>query len=210
MTVETKRTSARTAGKKVDEPAMATTTSSSAVTGGKRKRGGRTSGRGTGTDQDQKDQEQEKKKPETKEEPTVVSANTGETSGPNGTYIGQQPALITGTKLRDYQLAGVQWMVSLYENGLNGILADEMGLGKVRLSSFSFIRTQYFPFPTDHYRLLLFFIFGEPKYRRFKRSHSWRISWVKAHMVLTSSSVHSLSLPIGSPSSPNSRPQYQY
>jgi ATP-dependent DNA helicase len=39
--------------------------------------------------------------------------------------------LITGAKLRDYQLAGVQWMISLYENGLNGILADEMGLGKV-------------------------------------------------------------------------------
>lgn len=44
--------------------------------------------------------------------------------------------MITGAKLRDYQLAGVQWMISLYENGLNGILADEMGLGKVcRLSS---------------------------------------------------------------------------
>jgi ATP-dependent DNA helicase len=38
---------------------------------------------------------------------------------------------VTGAKLRDYQLAGVQWMISLYENGLNGILADEMGLGKV-------------------------------------------------------------------------------
>jgi ATP-dependent DNA helicase len=48
-------------------------------------------------------------------------------------YMGKQPALVTGAKLRDYQLAGVQWMVSLYENGLNGILADEMGLGKVRL-----------------------------------------------------------------------------
>lgn len=47
-------------------------------------------------------------------------------------YVGEQPALITGATLRDYQLAGVQWMVSLYENGLNGILADEMGLGKVR------------------------------------------------------------------------------
>ncbi len=46
-------------------------------------------------------------------------------------YVGEQPKLITGATLRDYQLAGVQWMVSLYENGLNGILADEMGLGKV-------------------------------------------------------------------------------
>jgi SNF2 family DNA or RNA helicase len=25
---------------------------------------------------------------------------------------------------------GLQWMVSLYNNNLNGILADEMGLGK--------------------------------------------------------------------------------
>jgi ATP-dependent DNA helicase len=47
-------------------------------------------------------------------------------------YHGEQPALVTGATLKSYQLAGVQWMVSLYENGLNGILADEMGLGKVR------------------------------------------------------------------------------
>lgn len=50
-------------------------------------------------------------------------------------YHGEQPALITGAKLKPYQLAGVQWMVSLYENGLNGILADEMGLGKVLFRS---------------------------------------------------------------------------
>ncbi|KAK6201142.1 SNF2 family N-terminal domain-containing protein, partial [Scheffersomyces amazonensis] len=29
-----------------------------------------------------------------------------------------------------YQMKGLQWMVSLYNNKLNGILADEMGLGK--------------------------------------------------------------------------------
>jgi ATP-dependent helicase STH1/SNF2 len=28
------------------------------------------------------------------------------------------------------QIKGLQWMVSLYNNRLNGILADEMGLGK--------------------------------------------------------------------------------
>lgn len=28
------------------------------------------------------------------------------------------------------QMIGLEWMVSLYNNGLNGILADEMGLGK--------------------------------------------------------------------------------
>ncbi|QRV95940.1 lymphoid-specific helicase [Ceratobasidium sp. AG-Ba] len=42
----------------------------------------------------------------------------------------EQPALITGATLKDYQLDGVQWIASLWENGLNGILADEMGLGK--------------------------------------------------------------------------------
>ncbi len=32
--------------------------------------------------------------------------------------------------MRDYQLRGVRWLISLDKNGLNGILADEMGLGK--------------------------------------------------------------------------------
>ncbi|KAG9028175.1 hypothetical protein FRB95_006791 [Tulasnella sp. JGI-2019a] len=42
----------------------------------------------------------------------------------------KQPQSVAGATLRDYQLAGVQWLTLLYENGLNGILADEMGLGK--------------------------------------------------------------------------------
>ena len=29
-----------------------------------------------------------------------------------------------------YQMNGLRWLVSLYNNHLNGILADEMGLGK--------------------------------------------------------------------------------
>lgn len=33
-------------------------------------------------------------------------------------------------KLRDHQLVGLNWLISLYELGINGILADEMGLGK--------------------------------------------------------------------------------
>ena len=33
-------------------------------------------------------------------------------------------------EMRDYQLRGVRWMISLHQNGLNGILADQMGLGK--------------------------------------------------------------------------------
>lgn len=34
----------------------------------------------------------------------------------------QQPALITGAKLKGYQLEGLQWMVSLDQNGISGIL----------------------------------------------------------------------------------------
>ncbi|RCI02341.1 hypothetical protein CU098_009814 [Rhizopus stolonifer] len=54
------------------------------------------------------------------------------------TISARQPALVTGGILRDYQLAGVEWLVSLWENGLNGILADEMGLGKT-LQTIGFI-----------------------------------------------------------------------
>lgn len=44
--------------------------------------------------------------------------------------ITEQPGILTGGKLKDYQIKGLQWMISLYNNSLNGILADEMGLGK--------------------------------------------------------------------------------
>lgn len=40
-----------------------------------------------------------------------------------------QPSLLTGARLKPYQMDGLIWLTSLYENGLNGILADEMGLG---------------------------------------------------------------------------------
>ncbi|GEQ72758.1 hypothetical protein JCM33374_g6446 [Metschnikowia sp. JCM 33374] len=44
--------------------------------------------------------------------------------------IHEQPSILVGGKLKEYQIKGLQWMVSLYNNKLNGILADEMGLGK--------------------------------------------------------------------------------
>lgn len=40
------------------------------------------------------------------------------------------PSYIKSGEMRDYQVRGLNWMISLYENGINGILADEMGLGK--------------------------------------------------------------------------------
>ncbi|XP_062233157.1 chromatin structure-remodeling complex protein SYD-like isoform X2 [Phragmites australis] len=44
--------------------------------------------------------------------------------------VNDQPSYLQGGKLREYQMNGLRWLVSLYNNNLNGILADEMGLGK--------------------------------------------------------------------------------
>lgn len=40
--------------------------------------------------------------------------------------VTEQATLLSGGKLKDYQVKGLQWMISLYNNRLNGILADEM------------------------------------------------------------------------------------
>jgi len=48
----------------------------------------------------------------------------------NMVVFDESPAFIKNGKLRDYQVRGLNWMISLYENNINGILADEMGLGK--------------------------------------------------------------------------------
>ncbi|CDW52317.1 transcription activator BRG1 [Trichuris trichiura] len=44
--------------------------------------------------------------------------------------IYEQPSVLVGGQLKEYQKRGLEWLVSLYNNNLNGILADEMGLGK--------------------------------------------------------------------------------
>ncbi|MCJ1250726.1 hypothetical protein MMC30_007954 [Trapelia coarctata] len=46
------------------------------------------------------------------------------------TIFHDSPGFIKGGQMRDYQVAGLNWLVSLHENGISGILADEMGLGK--------------------------------------------------------------------------------
>lgn len=44
--------------------------------------------------------------------------------------VDKQSALMVNGVLKQYQIKGLEWLVSLYNNNLNGILADEMGLGK--------------------------------------------------------------------------------
>jgi len=57
----------------------------------------------------------------------------GEMNFQNPTSLGTmdvaQPKMLT-CQLKEYQLKGLNWLVNLYEQGINGILADEMGLGK--------------------------------------------------------------------------------
>ncbi|PYI30715.1 hypothetical protein BP00DRAFT_372531 [Aspergillus indologenus CBS 114.80] len=57
--------------------------------------------------------------------------------GETGTVFRESPPFIKG-EMRDYQIAGLNWLVSLHENGISGILADEMGLGKT-LQTISFL-----------------------------------------------------------------------
>lgn len=57
------------------------------------------------------------------------------------TRLNEQPKCILG-KMRPYQLEGLNFLIGLFECGLNGILADEMGLGKTlqTISLLAFLR----------------------------------------------------------------------
>lgn len=54
------------------------------------------------------------------------------------TVLTESPSYIQGGLLREYQVQGLNWLISLHENRLSGILADEMGLGKT-LQTISFL-----------------------------------------------------------------------
>ncbi|KAJ5126995.1 hypothetical protein N7448_007774 [Penicillium atrosanguineum] len=75
----------------------------------------------------------------TEDKPTVQEAleQAADEFEANPTVLGeqelvatQQPTLVTGGRMRKYQLEGLEWLKTLWMNGLCGILADEMGLGK--------------------------------------------------------------------------------
>ncbi|XP_040576365.1 chromatin-remodeling ATPase INO80 isoform X2 [Lepeophtheirus salmonis] len=56
----------------------------------------------------------------------------------------EQPSIFEGM-LKAYQLKGMNWLLNLYDQGINGILADEMGLGKTvqALSLLAYIAERY-------------------------------------------------------------------
>ena len=65
------------------------------------------------------------------DEALLRAATTGDAaSASEGTRLTVQPPCIAFGKMRAYQLEGLNWLIKLHEQGINGILADEMGLGK--------------------------------------------------------------------------------
>lgn len=83
-----------------------------------------------------KEKNRRKRKSEKEEDAELI--NDEEEDGESaGKILSESPSYVHG-KLRDYQLQGLNWLISLYENKLSGILADEMGLGKT-LQTISFL-----------------------------------------------------------------------
>ena len=61
------------------------------------------------------------------------------TSGESAKELTEQPKTIPdGLKLTGYQMIGLNWLVLMHKQSLNGILADEMGLGKT-IQAISFL-----------------------------------------------------------------------
>ena len=68
------------------------------------------------------------RKTEQEEDEELLAADSNMPTVPLARFESSPPYIKSG-ELRDYQVRGLNWMISLYENGINGILADEMGLG---------------------------------------------------------------------------------
>lgn len=66
-----------------------------------------------------------------------ASYNVLQDSEHNATTEWPQPTIFLGN-LKQFQLKGMNWLISLYDQGINGILADEMGLGKT-IQSIAFL-----------------------------------------------------------------------
>ena len=53
----------------------------------------------------------------------------------DATFLTSQPTTLGFGKMRQYQLEGLNWMIRLQENGVNGILADEVSMRNRKRSS---------------------------------------------------------------------------
>lgn len=58
----------------------------------------------------------------------MVDNDDIETPLSTDTVFSASPTFIQNGTLRDYQVQGLNWLISLFKHGINGVLADEMGL----------------------------------------------------------------------------------
>jgi len=72
---------------------------------------------------------------EAEEDSKLLNADETETET---VELTSSPAYVKNGVMRDYQVQGLNWLISLFDHGINGILADEMGLGKT-LQTISFL-----------------------------------------------------------------------
>jgi len=73
------------------------------------------------------------------EKMTKMVEDLTNSDGNAGLEITDQPKCIPdGYKMKGYQMVGLNWLVLMHKQSLNGILADEMGLGKT-IQAISFI-----------------------------------------------------------------------
>ncbi len=91
--------------------------SSSTTTGGKKRKGSTKKGRAA--------KKQKKNDASAAALKSAQDKHKAITGGERPIFI-QPPLLKEGCVLKDYQLEGVRWLTSLFENGVSGILADEM------------------------------------------------------------------------------------
>ncbi|KAK3066995.1 transcriptional regulator, partial [Teratosphaeriaceae sp. CCFEE 6253] len=82
-----------------------------------------------GADQAEEEEDEPEEEPDSEDE-TKTKVDYYEVAHKVKEVVHEQSSNLVGGNLKDYQVKGLQWMISLYNNNLNGILADEMGLGK--------------------------------------------------------------------------------
>ena len=98
-----------------------------------------TSGTTHGNESSKKSGSRHHRKSEKEEDEELLREEEGEEDNDyEEDFVTESPSFIKGGKLRDYQIQGLNWLISLHEHKLSGILADEMGLGKT-LQTISFL-----------------------------------------------------------------------
>ena len=100
-----------------------------AAGGGGKKKGSKKRSADSGSKKGKKKKKKNNNGEPTEGEVNLQSAQDKASGGKKAPIFIQPKNLDNKCTLKDYQLEGTRWLVSLFENGVSGILADEMGLG---------------------------------------------------------------------------------